>query len=289
MFDLFTKMNRNIYKNAIFLVVLVTITQFARVSYADRSLQSWVNWNCTSAECNRTDSNSTDWNLMYTLSRPGNKSSKSDLNNDLHFFTTTKGGFPGFLVIEAPTQANMSLDWDLLVKSEPNAIKIVGDEGPSARNTIGLLLSELFVWNDTNHNGNIDKDEPIQLIPLEQLLWSNVTDAQSSDQTSYASYKLKPTQSVSVLNGDLEINARIDSHTRHYDRLPRLYYSPKCMHIEIVLNNVTFNVPWNATRIGMELTLVNYAVSEPQNEGFDSIDDEYSPGIFRVRLVSFDF
>lgn len=266
------------------IVGLFILTGLVSIASADpeRNLTSWINYNCTLKECHENVNDLTDWNLVYTLSKTTENESASNRGNNVHFIWSTKGGLPGFLAVEAVANANLAFNWTSLSDDQPNAIEFVGQKGKINPNYIGMLIKELFVWNDTNKDGAVDSGEPVKYVPLTDLVWSNVSDVKFDETIAYASYKLKAKQSQTLMNGDFKINVQSDSETRHFERLPRLFYSPKSTHIEILLNNVTFNLPWNSTRIGMTFSFVTGSAKEPTSQGFDSINDEYSPGIFRV-------
>ena len=254
---------------------------------AGRQIASWLNFNCTSDECNKSHTSVSDWNFVYTLSHTLANITEDPKQKDVHFLWNTKGSLPAFFLVESIVGDQLSVDWRLLLKNQPNSISLSNSTiNETQRNTIGLVLKSIFVWNDTNQDGVYNKNTDLmEKVNLADLLWANVSDVQFDNNTAYASYKLKSLEK-SLLQGDLEINIRADTRVRHYDQLPHLFYSPKSMHIEIILNNVTFTVPWNGTRIGMDLTVVSFDKDGPNYETFDSIDDEYSPGIFSVSIYS---
>lgn len=75
----------------------------------------------------------------------------------------------------------------------------------------------------------------------------------------------------------------------HDADFPRLLHSENSTQIDLILNNLTMNGPFNSPRYAFEVVVISDEhLPEEDNvivTSTKSLDDEYTPGIFQIVMV----
>lgn len=229
---------------------------------SNRVLSTTINPGCKLSEC--TDN--TTINLVYTKS--------VDANSTTHSLWSTIGGAPGFFIVESGADGNLNVNWNDLMGENVTGSVSIGN----VVNALGLVVTKVYFWNDTANTGVMD----INSNDTDTRSWSdfNVTDVRpnySADKDS--------ANAQFLLEDDSGLNVTLNLYTSasegRISESPRLSYTPSSFHLEVVLNGPV-NDSLKNQRVGLEFVLLHRSpfIIDHAN----SIDDEYSPGVFTVSL-----
>jgi len=214
--------------------------------------------------------------------------SSDGTNDTIHFLWSSMTGVPPTLII-AKTQlkTNLSIDWTKIIdnpKDVSNAIKF----SPEPINSIGLQISRLFFFNDTDGSGSYDNmNDTILNIDWNDFVWESVKNSISltsnSIKTSFTQKKGKDFH-----KGSVTIGLRVDSSDGRTDDLPHLAFTELSTSLELSVNGVKMEESLNFTkpRLMSYILVVNDGQTQ-NNKAFQritSIDDEYTPGVFDVII-----
>lgn len=196
-------------------------------------------------------------------------------------------GLPTFLIINTDRTEKIEINYTALISNDKNdAFKIIG-EGGNVTFATGLVLTHLLEANDTNNDGYLPINNKTLRHSLANLHWTmkNKTDKENQIIIDFdGDYK---TDHIPDANGTITIRLSVsDSLVRSSD-LPRLQLNTRNVLISSILTNLTTN--WDGSRFGFEMIVLsnlpglNKTQPEPIHD--KSIDDEYTPGIFKISTL----
>lgn len=170
---------------------------------------------------------------------------------------------------------------------EQSSIKFqIGDQEVQPNNTIGVLLSELFMWIDVNKTASyIPGKHETNLIEPSELKWKNATILEQTADNVHVEFQLKE----KVANGTIRLRLMVPTSLQKYHDLPHLQATSKSIHAQLILDGFQELITNNTMRFGMQLTVVSKGTKnklEPL-ENYDRFDDEDSPGMFTTLKYTF--
>lgn len=200
--------------------------------------------------------------LVYTRSTVGNDS--------FHYIWSTIGSSPSFLVAQASSAANLTVNWKKMMSTDPgDSIKMTED--PSR--IISVVLDKVVIWDDVNQTSVYNHMKHNKTI----FSWNNFTKSIGvAGDSSYSSANLSFNDDVGKFSISLNISTRI-SLGRH-EKLPRLLMSPSSFHADLIVYGSP-QLNYSFPRVFIDLMTVH----GKQNVSLfrtSRIDDEYSPGVF---------
>ncbi|RWS16427.1 hypothetical protein B4U79_09171 [Dinothrombium tinctorium] len=265
-------MFRTSFHALLFAIVFETVV-------SERFIQSWLNYDCDPTECRpRGESNKSSIDLIYS------KISDTNSTNTIHHVWSTIGQTPGFFIVHTNSSKNIHIDWKALLN---NKEKSVNFEPSSVVNTIGILFSKIYFWQDKKENGSFDKTNPssIHAIDYNQLVWADIANYSPNIMYNKTSCEASFTLATnhSLYNGNITFKVRIVTQKQRYPVLPHLWIDNKTLYIEALIDGMQFNE--SKVRLAVELTLLTSGNQFKSNVK-RSIDDENSPGVFQVFIIS---
>ena len=269
------------------LVAICLLINLARSEEEEyRVLELKVNPNCnnTIKECNQFDETKSDLSIAYIKSIKFKKNNEKKDGRILHFILSTFGGSPAFFVVSTKNDTDIEIDYKNLLKGDFDSIQFLDKQTKKEDvfNTIGVLISRLFLWLDNSKDANADYKPDVvkfqKTIDLNDFIWKNVTILTDTKDNVHLNFEMKE----KVLNGTINLRFMMTSATQKYIEKPSLVLTPRSVHSQLTVVGFTEVWPLNETaRLGMQLTVVSKGVKQPE-EPTSSFDDEYSPG---TRLI----
>ncbi|KAI1301386.1 Glycosylated lysosomal membrane protein B [Halotydeus destructor] len=241
-------------------------TAFA-VTPNDTINDSWTS--SVNPGCNLTQCSDPGVNLIHVQSKTSNSST--------HFLWSSYGNnsVPGFFVVSSDNvNEGPKINWDqFLNTSDQTTSTITIDE---VTNAIGIAVTKVYFWDDASNDGKLDVlSNTTDTKPWSELVLDNVRPTlKTTDTGSSASFVFK--QPATDL--EVSINVFASPQSGRYSILPRLVYTPQSFHVEITVSGAVNDSIVNQ-RVGAEFAVFqSYGSFQPNR--VDSIDDEYSPGVF---------
>ena len=237
-----------------------------------RVLDSSIDPNCTLPDCGL--------NIVYVRSSRYKNEVKS--GPDLHFVLSTYDGSPAFFVASSKNSSTTEFHWSDLKANHPNSIRFLVDGEPARNNTIGVMISKIFFWLDTENAEA--KYTPGQSQRLDLDLngkWKNITVLDQTKDNVHVQYDLEDAD----YNGTISLRFMVTSTTHRYFDLPSLMLTPKSVHTQLTIEGFDELWPENITkRVGIEFAIASKGKLGQRVDGDPqtSFDDEYSPGMFIV-------
>lgn len=202
-------------------------------------------------------------------------------NNTLHYIWSTIGGAPGFMVVDTEPYQNLTVNWEQL--SNQSATNRISFGNPKPRNSVGVIVSSIFFWDDTHDDGVFNKSaDTISRLDWGTFVLTDITNSTmgSNSQESKATFLL-------INSDNLTISFDVSTQTTagRAEKLPHLLFTPESFHVEGIVSGES-NFTYKLLRMGMEVTVFHqtrgYSMSRQR-----SIDDEYTPGVFSKYTMSF--
>uniref|UniRef100_UPI00358F3D03 glycosylated lysosomal membrane protein B-like n=1 Tax=Myxine glutinosa TaxID=7769 RepID=UPI00358F3D03 len=195
-------------------------------------------------------------------------------HDTLHYVWSTIG-VPTLLIIHSlSNESKLVVNWASscgFSNQTPEAITVHPEKDVDI--SMALALTKLFEFDDANTTGNLTT--ATRVFPpylLEDFLWDDVTHmVNCSTHTATFSGHLK-NASLNITVKGLETDGRDAS-------LPHLLHNANCSQFEVCISG--FEPQGNYTRFAIELMLFNQ-VNNYSSDVVKSIDDEYTPTIFKV-------
>lgn len=248
----------------------------------NRQLVISLNPGCPKDQC-QPSKKASDLNIYHVTS--SEIRNKIKYGEDLHFVLSTYGGSPAFFIARTKNDSKEFFDWTKLKNNEPDSISFVRpDTKPDKQDTVGVLISRLFKWVDSDDSGafkpGVSMEEDID---LNSLHWDSAKVLDQSKSNLHIEYNLKE----SVSGGTITVRLMVTSTLKKYVDNPSLLFTSRSVHCQLVVNGFQDLLPHNTTaRLGMELTLVTTG-QDYKLIPLSDIDDEYSPGIFKSLKYQF--
>ncbi|KAL8597807.1 hypothetical protein ACOMHN_004922 [Nucella lapillus] len=273
-------------------VLLLTFFAFLTLSFADvskRKVETVLYPDCASfTSCekwlkpNATEKDASFPNVVYVRS-----SAKNDV---LHFIMTTVK-LPSILVVHTVGDDKewLRVNWDHLLSNKTGDIKGAIYSNSSKGKTLysfALTFSRLIEYDDIDDVANLEdagKNEKMQwnMHHFSNFTWMNVTQGQAGKSIIFNTSHPQPAPYGNDTNGSMYFEFEINGDDGRDLDLPRLIYNANNTQMNFVLDKY---VPsYNKSRFALEMTVAaNYSREAMSMEEFRSIDDEFSPGVFRV-------
>lgn len=227
-----------------------------------------------------------DVNLVY--------STMQDPNTTHHYFwssfvATEEGnrtGAPAFIVAQTPKSSKpVAIDWEALVMS--NSSSEQGAIVLDTSNAIGVIITRVFIFYDKDNTGAMSPLlNETEFVDWAELKLDDVRSSAPKNPTdaldkSSAVFKYSTSTEVPVTSFEVQLSVFASAVDGRNDVSPRLMYTPKSVHVEVLVKGNQSDVLFDKQRVGIEFGVV-HTMAEFNTQRIQSMDDEYSPGVFSV-------
>ncbi|XP_074543696.1 glycosylated lysosomal membrane protein [Halichoeres trimaculatus] len=191
-------------------------------------------------------------------------------NDTIHFLFCSLGA-PTLLLVHTNTSSStVRVDWKKFEERNISGSLRVEPES-SVLDSTAIIFSRLWEYNDVNDTGHVTSD-PFPPYELKDFLWSGLN-------LSGASARLCGV-AATFANGSLCVQLSVFESEGRGLSWPRLLHSANSSQMGVWLDGV---LPRAArSRFMLELRAVGGAYPVSRVEAHRSIDDEYTPSIFKV-------
>ncbi|XP_006811218.1 glycosylated lysosomal membrane protein A-like [Saccoglossus kowalevskii] len=251
------------------ILLLVPVIAASSVHSEDRTISIVYNPNCTTDACHNTSDYK---NLVYV---------KAEGTQDIIHYLWSSIGAPTILLVRTSKDAELRVNWDKVLNSENGGIVFV----PSSEVTysMALVISRLIEYNDSNNNADLEtKNTTKHVTLLQNLQWQDMS--LSINETKHTALMMTTLyQPLLKENGTISIQLRAFATHDRSDILPHLLYTSNTTQMDVSLNGL---VPmYKASRFAIEMLAIKNGHNAKKNISIHmsrSIDDEYTPGMFKV-------
>ncbi|KAJ8000195.1 hypothetical protein DPEC_G00202320 [Dallia pectoralis] len=201
-------------------------------------------------------------------------------NDTLHYLLCSKGAPALLLVHTNSNSSTVEVDWSVFLSANASgSVRVEPESAVLYSNS--LIFTRLWEYDDVN-----DTAEP-ELLPVSSFLqpyelqnftWGDLN--QTLDHAAHTAQLCGGDSSESFINGSLCLKfSAFDSAGRVKD-WPSLLHNANSSQVRVWLDGVTPRA--NRTRFSLELQTVGDANPLTRVNVLQSIDDEYTPSIFKV-------
>ncbi|XP_076465814.1 glycosylated lysosomal membrane protein B-like [Babylonia areolata] len=230
---------------------------------------------------NATAPNASFPNMVYVRSSAG--------KDVLHFVMTTVK-VPSILVVHTQGDANqnLSFNWDSLLANSSAGMEGAISSSGSGHISYSFVLafSKLIEYDDIHDAASLadarkDNNTLWNVRNFTEFKWMNATQGQGGNSIIFNTTSPQLAPYGNNTEGSMYFEFEINSDEGRDADLPRLIYNANNTQMNFVLDKY---VPkYNKSRFALEMTIVaNHTSQDMSVEETKSIDDEYSPGVFRV-------
>ncbi|BFY97164.1 hypothetical protein BsWGS_00204 [Bradybaena similaris] len=211
--------------------------------------------------------------------------------NDSLLYAFSTIGMPTIAVVRVTgDHLSMHFNWTKFVNesSLEDAITYEGSD-LKVEYRMGLGFSRLIEYNDDGDNADLEQED---LKPKNASYW-NIRDFKtfhweldpsSVTQNAFVLTATSENGSISNTNstGNWSISFKftVQGNSGRSSELPSLSYGANETQFDFVISNFTPTYP--ASRFAVETVFLSQSTSEMNVETLESIDDEYSPGVFQI-------
>lgn len=272
---------------------LITIFALSTADISNRQITKVLYPDCeryTSCQKLR-DQNATAPNVSF----PNVAYIKAAAGEDVLHFVLTTIGFPSVLVVHTEGDANAAVqfDWDSLLGAADNG-SLVNNTDISGAITVNhtvnysfaVVFSRLIEYYDAGDTSDLkaaenNKDTLWHFINFTEFQWMNVTFGQDGKSVVFNTSRPQPLPFENNTAGFITFEFEINGDGGRDTDLPRLIYNFNNTQLNFALDKY---IPmFNKSRFALEMSVVaNVSTSGMKVEQVKSIDDEYSPGVFKV-------
>lgn len=203
-------------------------------------------------------------------------------NSTLHYVWSTLGPPAVLLVATNTPHSALSVNWSLLLSSEPDGGLMVLPED-SVQFSSALVFTRLFEFDGTNTSGTAAKPpgKPYPPYLLAKFSWNNVTGS-LDPATLSATFQGHPIHDPTgaFTNGSLTFRVQAFPRSGRPTQPPRLLHTADTCQLEVAL--VGASPRGNRSLFGLEVAMLGPGPACPSVQGQQSIDDEYAPAVFQL-------
>lgn len=224
---------------------------------------------------------------------------KGDTDSVHYLWSSVKCIPPSLLIAKSDLKTKVSVDWSSLSKYIEtnctqkevlrNFIKIEG----TVSNSIDFQIRRFFFFSDSKKTGSYDpSDDTLEIDwdSSEGFVWNDTKVIKNGSDSIELRFTNRKNETA-VVNGIVTFDLRVDASDGRTDDLPQLAFTDSSASLQMTVNNVTTNSTLfpNPRLMAVIDISANRPVSDPKFDEITKIDDEYSPGVFKVcQLSSFN-
>ncbi|GFO05296.1 glycosylated lysosomal membrane protein [Plakobranchus ocellatus] len=258
--------------------IFVWIMVFTSTDALKRKLQTnyWPNCKDFQESCNIA--RSLGDNVVYTKA-------STDQNDNLHYVFSTIGIPTVMLARTTGADADLYFEWDQLMSNDStNSVFLKNTKGVKVEYMYAVTFTQLIEYNDTNDHADLTNKELEQknfiFRDFRNFFWKTLPLMSNGDnEIVFNSTTDSPAKQSN--NGSISFSFKVHENDGRSSELPALVYSANVTQFDFVLANYTPS--FSKSRFALEAVLVSLTDSQMSINEVDSIDDEYSPGVFQIN------
>ncbi|XP_067267406.1 glycosylated lysosomal membrane protein [Chanodichthys erythropterus] len=208
------------------------------------------------------------------------------LNDTLHFLLCNHGAPALLLVHTNSTESAVRLDWPVFINRSSSGSLRVEPES-SVTYSSALVFTRLWEYDDVNNTADPQKTAESSFYPpyeLQNFIWSDLNS--TVNQSDHVITLCGREKSESFLNGSLCLKFSVFESAGREQAWPSLLHNANSSQLRVWLEGVT--PQGNNSRFALEFQSVGDSGFQGRVDVRSSIDDEYTPSIFKVsQWVSF--
>ncbi|XP_043089039.1 glycosylated lysosomal membrane protein [Puntigrus tetrazona] len=202
------------------------------------------------------------------------------LNDTLHFLLCNSEA-PALLMVHTnSTRSAVQVDWPAFLNhSSSSSLRVEPESSVQYRSA--LVFTRVWEYDDVNNTADPQKTAESSFYPpyeLEKFIWSELSV--TANQTEPTVKMCGGETSESFLNGSLCLQFSAFESEGRDKPWPSLRHNANSSQLRVWLDGVTPR--GNNSRFALELQSVGDSGSEGRVDVRSSIDDEYTPSIFKV-------
>lgn len=202
------------------------------------------------------------------------------LNDTLHFLLCNHGA-PALLMVHTnSTQSSVQVDWPSFIKSSsPRSLKV--EPQSSVLYSSALVFTRVWEYDDVNNTADPQQTAESSFYPpyeLQNFIWSDLNE--TVDQSNRTLQLCGGENTESFVNGSLCLQFSAFESVGRDQPWPSLHHNANSSQLHVWLKGVTPR--GNHSRFALEFQSVGDSGFEGRVDVYSSIDDEYTPSIFKV-------
>ncbi|TRY97384.1 hypothetical protein DNTS_032900 [Danionella cerebrum] len=200
-------------------------------------------------------------------------------NDTLHFLLCTSGA-PALLLVHCnSTDSELRVDWPRFNSSSPGSLRVVPES--SVQYSTALVITRLWEYDDLNNTADPEKTPESNFYPpydLHSFTWRelNITANESSPVVTVCGGD----NTGSFSNGSLCLQFSAYEAEGRDGAWPSLLHHANSSQLRVYLSGIAPR--GNDSRFAVELQSISEAGAQGRVSVRSSIDDEYTPSIFKV-------
>jgi len=258
------------------LAILTTLISISVCKDKKESRQISVNWNpgCNVPECG-SEQNGSYVNIIY-VKAVGNK-------DIIHYVYSTYQSFT-ILVLKTDLKGELEIDWENFFKNDTSSIQV---KGSAIMEKGGYVLPNIYEFNDKNGKADMKK------IPSNSTFWKTYKTIDDLTWEKFTDYP----GALGVLEGKVNsLNKTMNSTSNSFkfiirnrgtesrDKvLPHLLVDTDSSTVDLVLD---LPATWHDSKFAAEFLYMSSG-DDYKIETKSTMDDEYTPGTFKIWNVQF--
>ncbi|XP_051520560.1 glycosylated lysosomal membrane protein [Myxocyprinus asiaticus] len=201
-------------------------------------------------------------------------------NDTLHFFLYNHGAPTVLLVHSNSTESTVQVDWpEFINRSSSGSLKVEPER--SVQYSRALVFTRLWEYSDVNNTADPQHTAESSFYPpyeLQNFTWSGLNA--SVNQSDHTVTFCGGDETASFINGSLCLQFSAFESEGRPSAWPSLRHNANCSQLHVWLDGVTPRA--NYSRFSLELQTVGDSGFQGRVDVRSSIDDEYTPSIFKV-------
>lgn len=202
-------------------------------------------------------------------------------DNDTLHFVLCNAGAPALLLVHSnSTRSAVTVDWPEFINSSSAGSLRVEPES-SITYSSALVFTRLWEYDDVNNTADPQKAAESSFYPpyeLQNFIWSELNTTLNQSEHTVVLCGGEKTQSFS--NGSLCLQVSVFESQGRDEAWPSLLHNANSSQLRVWINGVTPR--GNNSRFILEFQSVGDAGFQSRVDMRSSIDDEYTPSIFKV-------
>lgn len=236
----------------------------------DRNITTTINPNCPQNEC-------VNFTLIHVQQQ-----GRTDV---LHHLWTMEN-IPTFFYARTEINTELIIDWHKMLSGN-NSQAISFSKEPQY--FAAVLILKFFMYNDLNDTGIIPKMNSYDTVSFstKKMFWELKSSNYSGNRSASVAFRLANYDGVELdSSSNIEITLTAYGTRGRSPILPHLAFTENSTQIDFIFDRLETKESFTNARLAIELATV---VSEP-NSRFtlnvsQSLDDEYTPGVFKLMEV----
>lgn len=204
----------------------------------------------------------------------------------LHYLITTIG-LPTVLVAHTTKDASLDIDWDKFTSGNQSdmAGSIMFSSSKDVHYSFGVSFTRLIEYNDTKDHADMTSYGPYDVAwnsyEFANFTWENMA-AESSGPNNMVLFNATRTEDeIWSKNGSLMLKFTAYDHLGRESELPHLQFNENITQFDLTIDNLWTN--FSKSRFALEGIMVSEGNTGMKIDETRSIDDEYSPGVFKIN------